>query len=296
MQRLEFIGITIATVYLLVNLARPPRVQFLLRQGVIAATAWVAEESCIRLYGFYHYSPDWTLVIADVPLLVVVVWPVVIHSAQTLAAQLLGGHRRFVPLVGSLIVGSDAAFIEPLAVQAGLWNWHVPGLFGAPPIGICGWVFFAFGCIYLLERPSARSDRHVFARFGLVPVAVHVALLGTWWSTLRWLSLPLPAVPAVALVWVASLLVTAGIVRHRAGARLQRQTLLLRLPGALFFFALLGSQATGARLLPLYALAFVPPYIVMMIQHYCAAAPHGAAPTGQREGPEFQARPSSKIG
>ena len=296
MELWEFSGITLAAAYILLNLARRPRVDFLLRLGVVAAAAWVAEESCIRLYRFYQYSPDWRLVIGNVPLLVVIVWPVVIHSAQTLAAQLFDDRRRLVPLVGSLIVGSDAAFIEPLAVQAGLWGWQVPGVFGAPPIGICGWFFFAFGCIYLLERRSTRNDRGVLALIGLVPVAVHVLLLSTWWSALRWLNLPLPAAPVVALVWVASVVVTTGIVRSRAGTRLHRQTLLLRLPGALFFFALLGSRAAGARLLPLYALAFVPPYIVMMIQHYCAAGPPGTAPIGQREGPELQARPSSKIG
>jgi hypothetical protein len=48
----------------------------------------------------------------------------------------------------------------------------------------------------------------------------------------------------------------------------EKKTLLLRLPAALFVFLLLVLNAGGSGLLVVYALAFVPPYLTLMAQQY----------------------------
>ena len=97
------------------------RTEYLRRYGLLVLAAWVAEDSCIRCYGFYHYAPGWSLFVDQVPLAIVLIWPCVILSARELAG---------VPLIGAAIVLTDAGLIEPIAVQAGLWHWTEPGLFG----------------------------------------------------------------------------------------------------------------------------------------------------------------------
>ena len=67
--------------------------------------------------------------------------PVVILSALELAESLT---KTRTTLLCAAIALADAALIEPVAVRAGLWRWHEPGLFGVPPIGILGWAFFTF--------------------------------------------------------------------------------------------------------------------------------------------------------
>ena len=32
---------------------------FLVRLACVSAAAWISEDTCIRLYGFYSYSPMW---------------------------------------------------------------------------------------------------------------------------------------------------------------------------------------------------------------------------------------------
>jgi hypothetical protein len=50
----------------------------------------------------------------------------------------------------------------------------------------------------------------------------------------------------------------------------EKKTLLLRLPAALFVLLLLVLNASGSGLLVLYALGFVPPYLTLMAQQYRA--------------------------
>ncbi len=110
--------------------AEPRR--FLLRLLLTAVSGFLVEESCIRLYGFYDYSPEWSVKIMHLPLLVLLIWPVVIHSAGELARGLFLRGRRggagWLALVGGALVFLDAAAIEPISVHSGLWYWTEPGL------------------------------------------------------------------------------------------------------------------------------------------------------------------------
>ena len=228
----------------------------------------MAEDTVIHAYGFYSYSPGWSVTVDQVPLMVLLIWPVVILSARDLALSL--GGRASAILVG-LVVLADASLIEPIAVRAGLWSWSEPGLFGVPPVGLLGWAYFAA----LAARVGPGSP----VRLLLAPAAAtHLLLLATWWGALRWVSGPIPPWPAVGLAWAGSLALTAAILRRGLHERVPTRDLLMRLPAALFFFGLLAVHREGAEPLVAYALAFGPPYLALMRRS-------SAAVSSKRSGP-----------
>ncbi|MCA8923032.1 MAG: carotenoid biosynthesis protein [Planctomycetes bacterium] len=278
-------------VYLLGALRDPAARGARLRRFLLLALAgFLGEASCVRLYGFYTYAPGWRLSLDVVPLAVVLVWPVVILSALDLARELTPAGRplRAAALCAALVF-ADAALIEPVAVRAGLWAWHAPGIFEVPPIGVLGWSLFAgitsawFAWLEasggralsggLSEAPSPPTGRRrrvlrraELALAPLAPVALHLALLVSWWGLLRWVDPTLPGRYGVALAWSASFSAAAWALRA-APARFG--TLLARAPGALVFFVLLVDHGDAA--LRAYALAFPLPYLVL-----CARALRGA--------------------
>jgi len=263
---LELGCVAIVALYLAVRVPRDPEPRaFLLRLAILMLAAWVGEDSCIHAYHFYAYSPRWSLFVDQVPLLIVAIWPIVIHSAWDLAKRLV---RRpaLVPLAGALIVLTDASLIEPIAVRADLWRWSEPGLFEVPPIGILGWSFFAFLALSVLSSPRVRRPLAV----PIASAGVHLLLLAAWWGALRWVNGTVTAWPAVALAWAVSLALAAYAARAGSGRRVPVHALLLRIPAAAFFFILLA--AYGAGDLVAYALAFAPPYLVLTSQAWRGAA------------------------
>ncbi len=234
---------------------------FLTRFALLMASSWAAEDLVIHAYGFYAYSPAWVPTIDRVPLLVAAIWPVVIQSAWDLARHLTQRPGR-VPLVAAAIVLADASLIEPVAVHAGLWWWTEPGLFSVPPVGILGWAIFTYIAVAVFTRPRLPG----WSLLVLGPALVHPALLAAWWGALRWVSGTIPPWPAVALAWALSLPLAAAAWRTRSGAHLPLRELLLRVPAAAFFFALLAAYPQGAGALTAYALAFAPPYLVLTWQ------------------------------
>ncbi len=227
---------------------RGPRV--LPRLLMYAAAAWIAEDTVIHAYGFYAYSPDWSVMVDQVPLTVLLIWPIVIISAQDLAG-------RWAPLV----VLSDAALIEPIAVLCGYWWWTEPGIFGVPPIGIAGWAIFAAWALSLERRIG-----HPAAVLIGAPLLTHASLLALWWGALRWVNVPIP--PLVAFT-VALLVCVAASFRAFLRWSAERRTVLMRVPAALFFFAAL-AFASPPRLLVAYALAFAPPYLILTAKGHTA--------------------------
>jgi hypothetical protein len=224
---------------------------------LLAVAGFAGEDSVIRAYGFYFYSPRWHLFLDRVPLLIVLIWPIVIHSAWSLARR-LSTRAAWVPLVGAGLVLADASLIEPIAVHAGLWRWTEPGLFAVPPVGIVGWAFFAGAAMACLER--ARPVAAVI----LAPLATHVLLVASWWAAFKWLSRPLPAWPFVVAAWLVLGTLAALALRFHVGRRIPRADLLLRGPGAAFFFVLLGLHGRDLPSLVAYALAFAPPYLALL--------------------------------
>lgn len=275
MLPLETAALAIVAVYVIFRSRREPGAGVVLaRLALIAASGWAAEESCIRFYGFYEYSRDWSLFLGQVPVTVVLIWPAVIHSAHDLVSQMIGPQNRLVPLAAGAVVLTDAALIEPVAVHAGLWSWAEPGIFDVPPVGILGWSYFACLCTFLISRTSRYGGRS----FGLllaplvVAAGVHIPLLATWWGLLRWINRPVEPIAATAFVWGLSTCLSCVAAGRRWGKGVRKWTLLLRLPGAVFFFGLLASCEECSGLV-LYAIAFVPPYLVMMAHQYGMAPP-----------------------
>jgi len=241
----------------LVRRPAPERRWALQTYVLIASSGWIGEETCIRAYGFYAYSPGWWVWLDLVPLAVVVVWPVVILSALELAKSL---SSRNPALLCAGIVLADAALIEPVAVRSGLWRWTEPGLFGVPPIGILGWSLFTIAAATWLDRTRARP-RAAAAVVLVAPLACHLSLLVSWWGALRWVNGPLPDWAGPALVWPVALAVTGAVWRARATAPLG--LLLGRLPGALMFFVLLALRGRDDVALVAYVVAFSLPYLAL---------------------------------
>lgn len=245
----------------------PDRRTMLLRLALLVVASWLAEDTVIHAYGFYGYSPEWSVFVDRVPLMVLLIWPVVIHSAWDLGRHLA---PRFsvgkTSLLAASLVLADASLIEPIAVQSSLWHWTEPGLFAVPPIGIIGWAIFAAVVIALFEQSRRRDTvrpTDILAALVLPAVATHVILLALWWGALRWVNHTVPPWPAVAVVWTLSLALAAWAATTGAHRRVPTRDLLLRVPAAAFFFVLLGIHARDLSPLIAWAIAFAPPYLVL---------------------------------
>src|SRR5690349_9163783 len=75
----------------------------------VAIAAWVTEDTCIRIYGFYEYHAPWSVFVDRVPLLVALIWPVVVLSARDVALSLAGGDPVKAIAKTAVIVLFDAA-------------------------------------------------------------------------------------------------------------------------------------------------------------------------------------------
>ena len=268
---LELVALSIIAIYVVVHtLEQPEKGEFFIRLVLVSAASWIAEESCILSYQFYGYSPTWTLFLADVPLLVIVIWPIIVHSAWDLASQMLQPGHRFVPLAAAAIVLTDALLIEPVGVQIGLWSWKEPGIFEVPPIGVLGWAFFAFLCMLHFGKEKQRNGTwRINMLIAVIPVlGTHLLLLITWWVAFRWVKITFDPRLTVGVAWVVSIFLVCAILKNRTGIRVERKTLWLRLLGALFLFTWLALNANDSKLLILYGVAFAPPYLTLMTQQY----------------------------
>lgn len=227
---------------------------------LLAAAAW-GEASCIRLYGFYQYHPDWHLKLDDVmPLMVAAIWPFVIRSDAQVAEAVLGKNHPWHPVLTAALVTWNATLMETVAVQAGLWSWNVPGIFQVPLIGLLGWGFFAGSSLYLYRRLELRWRLWTIL---LAPLLTHGLLLLTWWSALRWWPVgPIDPWSSVWGAWACSILLCLGV--WRSGFRLEWAILLPRVPAALVFLGLL--LVYGGHEMPLlvFAASFAPPYLLAM--------------------------------
>jgi hypothetical protein len=269
MNFLEIICLAIVFLFIVFQLKyRQDPARFLWRLLLLAIASWLGENTVIHAYHFYSYAPRWTIFLDRVPLLVVLIWPVVIASAWHLVGYLFPARTGWLTLAGGMLVLSDASLIEPIAVQAQLWQWHEPGIFQVPPIGILGWAYFAGCCIFIMEKNS-RAKRHAYWDALLLvfpPLLTHLFLLLTWWGGLRWVNSPISAAPMVAIVCTISLVLTYLAWTKESARNIPRMEMLLRIPAALFFFALLAMYGRTNPPLIACAIAFTPPYLVLTIK------------------------------
>ena len=111
----------------------------------------------------------------------------------------------------------------------------------------------------------------------LAPLATHAALLASWWGLLRWVNRPLPGWPAAGLAWAVAVALALLVLRHRLHARARLDDMLVRIPPAALFFALLLASPAPAALVA-YALAFAPPYLALTPWRALLRAAPAAAP------------------
>lgn len=274
MRGWELAAVAIVVVYVgarLLTTERARRFAFVARFVTLALAGFLGEDTLIRLHHYYGYSMGWAVRLDQVPLVVLLVWPVVLDSAHRLARVLVTADRPSLrATVAAGLVFSDAALIEPVAVRAGLWRWTAPGPFGVPLVGIFGWAAFTWLIVRVAE---ARLRRPNLVALWLAPVGTHVAVVVAYLAVFRFIS---PGAGALLpLAWVAS--VGLSVIAWRGGG-LPSAELFLRLPGALFFALLLGSTvaevgpfsppngrayvtpAPSFGTLVAYAAAFMPPY------------------------------------
>ncbi|MFT5433004.1 MAG: hypothetical protein ACI9OJ_003709 [Myxococcota bacterium] len=243
---------------------------FLRRLGLLMVASWLGENSVIHAYHFYAYSSEWSLFIDQVPLMIVTIWPVVIHSAWDLSGYLLAGRSSSIArraCIGGILVIADASLIEPISVTSGLWWWFQPGLFEVPVVGILGWSYFAALCMVVFES-NRRKQRGPLADLAvlIVPaIGTHVLLLASWWGLFRWVNVPINPWPVVAIAWGLSLLLTARGLKVRVQTLIPLREMLVRVPAASFFFVLLAIYGRDNLALVAYALSFAPPYLAATI-------------------------------
>lgn len=231
--------------------------------ALLGIAGWIGEVTCVRAYGLYEYDPSiWRVRLDVVPLMVALIWPAVVLSARAIARRLLGPAR---PAVLALATGAlvlfDAALIEPIAVRAGLWSWHEPGLFAVPIVGFLGWGYFATAAAYGLERWPGRGRLAVVV---LAPFVTHALLLASWWGALRW-TLRGELAPWTGCVAIALASAALTVAALRRGVALPPRETVPRAVATLLFGVLLvgATMRGGGASLAAYAALFAAPHLVM---------------------------------
>ena len=147
--------------------------------ALLAVAGFLGEDSVIRAYGFYFYSPRWHLFLDRVPLMIVVIWPVVIHSAWSLARRLapraLGAARRRRHRARRCIV--DRAHRRPC---------RPVDLDRAGPLRRPAHRHRRLGLLRRRRHGCASSaPTGPVAAVVVAPLATHVLLIASWWLALQ---------------------------------------------------------------------------------------------------------------
>jgi hypothetical protein len=251
------VAIVIVTLVLMAR-QEPPRA-LLASYVSLALAGWVAEESCILLYGFYGYADVWSVKAHLVPLLVPLIWPLVILSARSFVQALWPGDRWWSHVLVGAVVAFDASLVEVVAVRAGLWWWAEPGHLDVPVIGMLGWGYFAVGASVALSL-TQRWRYPAVLFLGLL--STHVLILATWWGLFRWtLRGDLGSSSTVGILVIG--LIAAGFIllERRRGRGMPMQVAGPRMLAAGLFLVLL--LTTAAREMPYWwhVIALSIPYL-----------------------------------
>ncbi len=233
----------------------------------LGVAAWIGEESCVAIYGYYHYAAGWDLRVDRVPLLVPLIWPLVILSARNVATALWPRVVTLRPLLVGAIVAFDASLVEVIAVRAGLWSWAEPGHLGVPLIGMLGWGYFALGAdaALSLRRGGSARRRSVLPRLAALiagPACAHALIQITWWGGFRWgLRRDLGEASLIGVALIGALLLVPVLAARRAGRALPPSIALPRIIAAGLFFVLLIVTAPGELPLWIHTAAVAVPYL-----------------------------------
>ena len=104
---LQLTALCIVLIYVLfLTVGQAGAAGFLSKVSIVSMACWITEETCIRFYGFYSYNPSWSLFLGHVPVLIILIWPVLIHSSWDLASQLSSQWPKLIPLAAGALVCS----------------------------------------------------------------------------------------------------------------------------------------------------------------------------------------------
>ena len=147
-------------------------------------------------------------------------------------------------------------------MHAGLWTWTEPGLFAVPPIGIIGWAYFAGAAMACLDGARARSPPSSSRRW---PRTRSSSPAGGWRS--NGCRGPLPAWPFVVAAWlVLGGLAALARARSPAGAGEFRAPICYFVdperPSSSSYWSCMAEICLRCVV---YALAFVPPYLALLL-------------------------------
>lgn len=169
---------------------------------ILAASAALAENSSILLYGQYAYSETagWGVFVGKVPVHVCLIWPQFIfgmlHFLRSLhvagVLDLRSPTAMVICFVDTVIL---AFWIEVCCVDAGLWAWTYGNCLGVPLLGLVGWALFCCGVVWVLvaqfggELLSKTGSTHdavsasTAAKLVAIPFLVlHAGLLVCWFG------------------------------------------------------------------------------------------------------------------
>jgi 4-hydroxybenzoate polyprenyltransferase len=247
--------------------------RYLALTALIAVSSFFAEHSAIEYYRFYSYDARWTWFVGHVPLAVVLIWPMVILTSHHVARRLGAIGFKAVGLA-TMLVMAEAALIEVVCVQAGLWTWEGSGLFGVPLIGIIGWGCFAVGALAVVEFGRGAWVL-VMPLAGLV--STHLLLQILWRIGFKPISYTeLSTQTSIVAAVLASMTFTGLALWRRTHVRLSVVEIFPRLLAAELMFYLLFAAFPPMSVI-VFSLLFVPPYVTLCV--YDWAMPGLRSPT-----------------
>jgi len=182
--------------------------------GCIAAAAVLAENSAIEVYHYYQYDASWELFIGQVPVHVILIWPQVIMGEYNLLKMNLKLRGWPVVLFGCIDVFNMAFVIEFICVNAGLWTWKLPNIWGVPLIGCMGWALFAGGIFACLEFPTESHIANTLRMPFVASFWVHFGVIAFW--ELKWNKLieGVPIDPKLVLEFISFFFMFATVIYH----------------------------------------------------------------------------------
>lgn len=235
---------------------------------LMALALWLLEDIAARLLPLHNYGPGWGVMLDRVPLLVVLIWPVVILSAMEICAAIAPDRRAgHLALMTGLLVLADAAVIEPVAFQAGLWAYVESGPFGVPLAVLIGRGLFAGLCVWSLARAELGGGK-VQEGIALIPVAVlgtGLGVLAVQRVGLGGFTEPWPEGWLVLTAFVLAFAATVWLAATGVGAQLGRGPLLGRLPGAILLAVLIVIYGRYRTPLVAWSCAFLPPWLALAL-------------------------------
>jgi hypothetical protein len=235
------------------------------RLGWLALAVFVTEDTLLRAYDPYWYGESLVPFVDHVPLLSVLGWTVLLHSAWKIASRLCQRSPGNVWWVASLVAMADLAILGPVAVKSGVWVWNIPGVFGVPLVAFLAFGLFAAACVAFLsieEIPGGRPANVVWR----AALLTHSLVLVSWWGLFRWIAVEIPEWPLSMIAWCLSIAAMLVLALRQVGERLSRNLLVWRVPAVLCLFGALFFAGLEGSALWYYSLAFLPPYLLLLLR------------------------------